>query len=352
MEIDDFFEDKMLTELVTESVKMLEDEFYSKRFEFSYSSLNKLLWNPVVFHQLYVLKMKEEKTDAHLVQGKVIHCLLLEENKFNDQFIISPSSLPTGNLRSVVDRVYSHYKELSSNGDQRTRLEEFSEAILDILRDMNYHQSLKTDEQRLDKVLTGEAISYWDFLMTKNGKTLVDQDTYNFCKGAVDLIKSDPNVCELIGANVNDFSNKDVYNELPLTANISGKPFGLKGIVDNIVVDHNKKIIFINDLKTTSKELKDFSESVEYYNYWMQAVIYTTLVSTKFFHYIHSEGYSVQFRFLVIDKMFNVYPFLVSEKTLTDWLTRFLTCLEKAEWHYINKRYDLPYEFALGKVVL
>lgn len=352
MEIESFIEDKMIADLATESVKMLEDEFYSRRFEFSYSSLNKLLWNPVVFHQLYVLKMKEEKTDAHLVQGKVIHCLLLEENKFNDQFVISPSSLPTGNLRTVVDRVFVHHLELEKSGDQRDKLEDFSNAILDILKDMNYHQSLKTDEQRLDKVITGEAISYWNFLKTKGSKTLIDQSMYDYCKNAVDLIKQDEQITSLIGTNVTEFDNKEVFNELPLVAKMPAKPFDLKGIVDNIVVDHDKKVIYINDIKTTSKDLKDFPESVEYYSYWMQAMIYTSLVTTKFFDYIHSGGYNVEFRFIVIDRMFNVYPFLVSDKTLGSWLEKFMDVISKAEWHYVNKRYDLPYDFAIGKVVL
>jgi hypothetical protein len=352
MELDEFFEDKMIADLATESVKILQDEFYSKPFEFSYSSLNKLLWNPVVFHQLYVLKMKEEKTDAHLVHGKIIHALLLEENKFNDQFIISPGTLPTGNLKLVIDRVFVHHIELQKNGDQRDRLEDFDQAILDVLKDINLHQSLKTDQQRLDKILTGDAINYWNFLKTKGNKTLIDQQTYDYCKNSVDLIKQDANICELIGCNVTEFDNKEVYNELPLTASLSQKPFGIKGIIDNIVVDHDKKVIRINDIKTTSKDLKDFPESVEYYSYWMQAVIYTTLVVTKYFDYIHNRGYNVEFRFIVIDRMFNTYPFLVSQKTLELWLPKLLDVFNKAEWHYVNKRYDLPYDFAMGKVVL
>ena len=77
-----------LEDLMNDSIENLEKEFYSKRFEFSYSSLNKLMWNPAVFHQLYVLGLKEEKTDAHLVNGKIIHALLLEPEKFLDNFIV------------------------------------------------------------------------------------------------------------------------------------------------------------------------------------------------------------------------------------------------------------------------
>ena len=143
-----------LENIMEESVKVMENDFYSKKFYFSYSSLNKLLWNPVVFHSMYILGIKEEKVDQHLVQGKIIHALLLEEENFNDQFIVSPGKLPGDGVRAVVDRVFNHFKELSLSGDTRTNLEHFDGAILDVMKDMNYFQALKTDQQRLDKIIS------------------------------------------------------------------------------------------------------------------------------------------------------------------------------------------------------
>ena len=81
-----------LNEILQESIGIMENDFYNKPFDFSYSSLNKLLWNPQSFYQLYILGNREEKTEAHLVQGKIIHALLLEPDKFNDQFIIDRKS--------------------------------------------------------------------------------------------------------------------------------------------------------------------------------------------------------------------------------------------------------------------
>jgi hypothetical protein len=340
-----------LEDLMNESVEILEQGFYSRQFEFSYSSLNKLLWNPVVFYQLYVLGNKEERLDAHLVHGKIIHGLLLEPEKFNEQFMVSPANLPTGNPRIVIDRVFAHHQELLKHGDQRSELQQFDDAVLDVMKDMNYHQNLKTDQQRLDKILTVECENYWNFLKAKGGKTLLDQETYDFCHNAVELIKTDKAICKLIGCNPSEFDNVEVLNELQLNCKINGKPFGLKGIVDNLVIDHDKKILYINDVKTTSKDLKDFPESVEYYNYGLQAAIYTSLVVTKYSHLIN-QGYDLKFNFVVIDKNYSVYPFEVSEQTLNLWLGKLEEALNKAEWHYINKRYDLPYEFAIGKVRL
>ena len=340
-----------LEDIMNDSIENLEKEFYSKRFEFSYSSLNKLMWNPAVFHQLYVLGLKEEKTDAHLVNGKIIHGLLLEPEKFLDNFIVSPDNLPTGNTRTVIDRVYAHHVELAKNGDERGNLVEFTAAILDILKDMNLHQSLKTDVQRLDKILTHEAVNYWHFLRSKGTKTLIDEETYNYCGSAVEIIRSNKDVCKLIGCDVNEFDSKEVYNELKLSCNVNMKPFGLKGIVDNLVIDHDQKVLYINDVKTTSKDLKDFPESVEFYSYWMQAAVYASLVVSNYTHLINA-GYNIKFNFVVIDKMYNVYPFPVSQSTLMSWLSRLEEVLDKAAWHYTNNNFNLPYEFAQGLVSL
>lgn len=341
-----------LESIMQESVEVLEKDFYSKKFYYSYSSLNKLAWSPQVFYQMYVLGLKEEKLDQHLVQGKLIHLLLLEPEKFAENFMLTPGSLPTGNSRIVVDRVFRHYEELSKNGDERTELAEFEGAILDVMKDINYFQNLKTDQQRIDKVITPDTLSYWEFLKTKGNKTLVDPETLKYCQDAVEIIKTNDEVCSLIGCNVTEFDNKEVMNEAQISVDFPNKPYGLKGIIDNIVVDHDKKVIFINDIKTTSKDLKDFPETVEFYSYWMQAVMYMIMVSKYFNYLIESKEYQVKFHFVVIDRTFQSYAFPVSEQTLSSWLNRFNECITKAEWHYENRDYSLPYEFANRLVVL
>lgn len=336
-----------LEALMQESVEHLQKDFYSKKFYFSYSSLSKLLWNPAVFYQMYVLGLKEERIESHLVQGKVVHALLLEEEKFNEQFIISPTTLPTGNLRTVVDRVW----QMRPVGDEREKLEEYQDIVLDVMKEMNYHQSLKTDQQRLDKVLTAEAFNYWAFLQMKGNKTLVDQETVDFCRGAVELIKTNQELCTLIGCNVTEFDNKEVFNELQLQVDINNRTFGLKGIIDNLVIDHDQKTIFVNDIKTTSKDLKDFPESVDFYNYWLQAVIYISMVSVKHADLLQ-QGYQLKFHFVVIDRAFQTYAFPVTEGTLNVWLDKLNEVIETADWHYTNRSYDLPYQFAKGLVAL
>lgn len=343
--------DTQLEDLMQESVQHLEKDFYGRKFYYSYSSLNKLMWNPAVFYQLYVLGIKDEKTDAHLVQGKVIHALLLEEQRFDELFIVSPANLPTGNLRTVIDRVFYHHTELSRNGDPREKLEDFQDAVLDVMKDMNYHQNLKTDQQRLDKILTAEGYSYWAFMKMRGGKTLIDQETHDYCKTAVELVRMNKEVCKLIGSDLTEFDNREVFNERFMQHDLKEKNFGIKGIIDNIVVDHDKKTIFINDIKTTGKDLKDFPETVNAFSYWMQATMYVSLACMTF-RELMDRNYDIRFHFVVIDRTFQTYAFPVSHETLNAWLERFKETLEIADWHYTNRSFELPYQFATGKMTL
>lgn len=341
------------TDLIQESMIAAEEEFYSKYFQFSYSSLSKLLWNPIAFYQIYIMGIREETITPSLTNGKVIHALLLSEKLFNEQFIISPDNLPTGNNKIVIDRVFSHHQELAKNGDGRTMLTEYSDAIIDVLKDINLHQTLKTDQQRLDKIITTETINYWEFLKSKNGKQLIDQETYKYCLRATDMIRNSPDLIKLMGLNVTEFDNINVFNEHLLEKKMEKYPFGLKGILDNIVINHDEKVIYINDLKTTSKDLKDFPESIEYYSYWIQATIYVILVYFNFTELITQHLYQVRFNFVVIDKNFMTYAFPLSSKTQEEWLERFQNeVLIPAKYHYTQKKYELPYKFCTKQIIL
>lgn len=323
----------------------LEEEFYSKKFYFSYSGLSRLLYSPKLFYSHYVLQQREERTDSHLIEGKLLHCLLLDSESVNEQFVISPKALPSDNIKTVVDKVYRYAVEANSLDQD---FKSFSNEILEVLKEINLHQSLKTDEQRIEKVATEQSVAYFDFLKTKGNKDIIDTDTYMKCLDTVQLLRQEKEVTSLLGTSTNN--HVKVYNEMPIQVRLDGYPFGLKGIVDNIVVDTIGKTITINDLKTTSKTVAEFPESVEYYNYWLQAAIYKKLVTDYFGA---DDAWDITFNFIVIDKYKQIYTFAVSKETMTKWYnTRLMDTLAKAKYHYVERDYSLPYDMAVTKVVL
>lgn len=331
------------------------ETFYGKKFYFSYSSVNKLLNNPEQFYKEYILGDREERTESYLVDGKVIHCLLLEPDNFEKLFMLMPSKLPSDNPKQVVERVFSHHEELLRHGaTTKTKLLEYDDAILDVLKDMNLYQTLKTDAQRIEKLSTPEAVNYWNFLTKKGDKILLDYDTYEKCKLVVDKIKLDPVLSQILDMNKKTewWSTTETFNEFPLDMDLNKFTFGLKGVIDNLVVDPGKGIIRVNDIKTTSKSLKDFPESIKYYRYDLQAAIYQLLVTKKFADLLKTQQFKIEFRFIVIDRNGMIYPFLVSEETMKQWVVNLKSTLEAVDYHYTNKSYTLPYEFASGNVIL
>ena len=330
------------------NVLALEEEFYSKPFNFSYSGLNRLLFSPKLFYSHYVLQQREEKLDSYLLEGKVIHCLLLDGDNFDRQFVVSPLSLPSDNPKLVVDRVFKYAQETNSL-DQDLR--SFESPILDILKEINLHQSLKTDEQRVDKMVTDQTVSYFDFLKQKGSKDVIDTEMYNRCLESVQILRQNEDVVKVLDLYRN--SGGTVYSEHPIQINLPGYPFGLKGIIDNLVVNENDKTIVINDLKTTGKDIASFPESVGYYKYWIQAAIYHKLAWTNFIKGLADAAeWNIVITFIVIDKYNQVYPYQVSKETLEIWLADFEDIEDKLKYHYINREYKLPYELALGNVTL
>lgn len=334
----------MITQQTNEEQELT---FYANKFYFSYSSLNKLLFSPRLFYTHYVLKQREDRMDSFLVEGKVIHCLLLEGDKFKDYFIVSPTKIPEGNGKLIVDRVYKKY----ANDPDIKEFKDYESDIIDILSEINLHQALKTDAQRIEKVVIDLNISYFNFLKNKGNKTIVDAETLEYCSKSVEVFKSNNQIIELLGIGKVQTDTFKVYNEMPLEMDLPGFPFGLKGIVDNIVVDADTKKIYINDIKTTGKGIENFQESVEFFNYWMQSAIYIRLVLDYFQKYI-DDSWLVKFNFIVIDKNQQVYPFEVSPISMLEWLKSLNDKLVEAAYHYNNKDYTLPYKFVTGQVYL
>jgi hypothetical protein len=338
---------------------MREAEFYSAPFSFSYSSLNRLLYAPNIFYKEYVLKEREIKNDAHLVEGKLTHYLILDSAQFADRFLLASSSIPTGNTKEVVDVVY----ELSDK-TQNLELEDYSAEILATLKAINLHQklvddkkpvggiTLTGDQKRLEKILTKEAKEYFNFLKIKEGKEIIDADTLDKCTRAAQALKNNPAIVNLLGLDrIHDETKLGIYNELEIQAELQGKEFGIKGIIDNMVVDVEKKLITINDLKTSSKSISDFPESVEYWKYWLQAAMYKKL-ATSFLKDVIDDTWTIDFNFIVVDKYNQVYPFKVSNESMNAWTEKLEGSLKEGAYHYENKDYTLPFKFVAEEVLL
>jgi|TARA_R110002033_G_scaffold42940_5_gene84278 hypothetical protein len=322
----------------------LEDKFYANtNFAFSYSSLNKLLFSPSLFYKDYILWDREVRADKHLVEGKLVHCLVFEPENLTKKFNIVPGKSPSDNIRKVM-------KDMSLHTDAETL--EFCEfQALASLKTLNLFQSLKTDEQRLKKVINEDNEPYWEFL-SNSAVDVINQETLIDCKLKAEVIKSNDEVMTLFKNEQTDFDLDPIktYAEKYLKSDLEGYPFKLHGYVDYYIVDTEAKTVTICDLKTSGKTVDKFNESVDFYNYWLQAAIYSKMVYDSLGD--DRDQYTITFKFIVIDKYNQVYVYDVSQESMSNWANGLGGVLKTAGYHYNERNYSLPYELLVKRVKL
>lgn len=309
------------------------------KLDLSYSSINKMLFSPKLFYSHYILNEREEKIESYLVEGKLVHCFILQPEEFENLFTVAPGKVPTANVLKIL---HSLHKQVDGGS---SKLKDHQDLILEELKLQNLYQSFKEDEKRLAKILTNDNQNYFEFLFNRQGKDLVDEDMVERCKAYAQVMRDEPTIAAHLELTKSDAFK--VMNEIPLDLKNYKGQFGLKGILDRLVIDEfgNAEVI---DVKTTGKTISDFPDTIEFYNYWLQAAIYVTLVSKISDIPIEKISYS----FWVIDKYEQVYNFGVSKDTIAEWLKRFEEAYNKATYHIENVRYDVPYEFCKSERIM
>jgi hypothetical protein len=335
----------------TETI-LLEDKFYAQKYYISYSAMSKLMYSPYLFYKHYVLGQKDDEQSAGTLAGKVIHSLLLDADNFKEHFILLPGNLPSDNPKKIIEMVFQHHSTQEVQSETATLLD-YKDYILSALVEMNLYQSLKTDEQRVAKISTPAHEEYFSFLIKKQGKDIVDIPTFEECSQIVELLKNHPEVTTLLGGTPDQESYQKINEYAVQIEEVEGLPFGLKGILDNMVMDVENKYVRINDLKKTSKTLSEFPETIEFYNYWLQAALYVIMVK----HILKSndfdpEEWNIEFNFIVVDKYKQIYPFKVSTTTMAQWIEKTNQWLSIAKWHYDTRRFDLPYALVDNRSIL
>lgn len=332
-----------------------EDEFFSKLFMMSYTGLSKLMFSPALFYNHYVMNEREDVDDKYMLEGKLIHCLLLNPEDFDKQFVLNVTDTPSDNPRNLLKTLFNHYKELSRSEDAegalagRETLTDFAPAILDILKDMNLYQSLKTDDQRVAKIVNEKNENYFEYLKKAEGRSVIDGNVYEFAKDTVDRIKSNAKVMEIMGYFGDSFNGVTQQNEIELAAFPEGFNFGLRGFIDNLVFDPGEKEIRVNDLKKTSKTIREFTDSIDYYKYWIQAAIYKKLVESTYLSQPEYKDWKITVRFIVVDPYGQIGPVKITDKTMQEWEVETNQCLQEAHEHFASRDFSMPHEFLINQ---
>jgi hypothetical protein len=245
-------------------------------------------------------KQVEIEENKSLENGKLVH-LYAEKPQ---EFAVANVPRPDGMIASMADEFYKLKNNLSS-------IEDLNNVGITIVSDLKTEKGRESENKltlaafeklaslvdkpvedtirlfRLSRIRTEVYKSYKE--ETLINKFISDCILYinelDQLQGKIPLTKSTQEVIEKVIASLraNELANKYfnlsglfesnlIYKELDVYFEVLG--IKCKAKLDNIYVDLENKIIYLNDLKTTSKPLSLFKESFEYYRYYRQIAFY------------------------------------------------------------------------------
>lgn len=294
--------------------------------------------------------------DASTVEGKLIHCLLLQPDKFDDEFLVTEEGTISGKGKQLVDGLFEYITAGTDNEywkgmdeESLPKMSDFDAIILDLTNTLEYFQKMEATA-RVNKILNDAKLTaYWNNRFQAMRKTIISREMLANASNVVHKIQTNAYLRSIMGVNNLEMGTNVVsYNEMHMYDELGEDYcFGIHGVIDNLVIDHDNKVIRVNDLKTTSKDLTKFAEAIEYYNYDLQLAHYTNLIlnNPMYQNLMEEQGYTLEARFIVVDCYAQVASFKLSQETLDKALKELVKRYEQANYHLLNRDFTLPYEF-------
>ena len=77
--------------------------------------------------------------------------------------------------------------------------------------------------------------------------------------------------------------------------------------------------------------------------------MYTVLIEDAFLSIPIYDGWTTEFRFIVVDSQMQIAPIKVSSKTMAQWKEKLTDALLEASYHFDKRNFELPYKFLTDK---
>ena len=229
-----------------------------------------------------------------------MHAAILQPDDFE---ISDYQNKPAGKLGFFVEKVYENRKSGMKIVD----------SIEKASIDANYYAGKLTKKILRNAMKLG--LDY--YLRLSNGefnpengkeKFVLSKKLYDSAHACINSINRNGAIQRILSQNL--FEPKEFYNEIALFSDIEVVfPDGVstiirfKGKLDSVVWDPEKKILYLNDIKTTSKELSYFMGYIyndvpydgvfEHRSYYTQLYIYSVLLQMYFQKILGIDDYTL-----------------------------------------------------------
>lgn len=268
----------------------VDEDTYRSDPALSYSTLSK--FERTGFNGLKNLFDKIETPS--LTFGSCVDSLLTGgEEEFNERFIVAKFPEIKDSIVPIVKELYNTF------GDKHTHISEIPDSIvIDIAGKYNYQNNWKPETRA--RVIKESASEYYKLLYISQDKTIIDTNTYQDVLNCVDVLRNSE-ATKWYFQKDNPWDNVERFYQLKFKHTYEGIEYRV--MMDLVIVDHNTKIIYPIDLKTSSKAEYDFYKSFVDWRYDIQGRLYfRTLRANLDKDPIYKDYKLADYRFIVVNR--------------------------------------------------
>lgn len=291
-----------------------------------------------------------DKTESpSLLFGSVVDCLLTgTEKEFEDRFFVADFPELPDKQREIVEGIFHAAKP----GESWDKIGDA--VILEYLLANNYQPNWKA-ETRI-KVIREAGREYYDLLTLADGKTVISQKLYQDALDCVEILRKSESTKWYFEAD-NPF-NKNIERLYQLKFKGSYEGINLRCMADLIIVDHEKKIVYPCDLKTSFKPEWRFYKSFMEWGYWIQAQLYWYLIRQTMDKDEYFKDFKLaDYRFIVISNRTRkplVWEFpqtqTITDLKLGEHKLRNWRSIAKELNTYLTKDYEVPIDINMNLI--
>lgn len=280
--------------MITKSLKdiswQVSEEEYRADKALSYSTLAK--FKRTGFKELNHLFDKTESPS--LTFGSAVDSIITGgEEEFNNRFITAKFPSIPDSIIPIIKVLYNEYK------DKYSSLYDIPDTcIIDKASLFNYQNNWKPETRA--KVIKEKASEYYKLLYIAGDKTILSTDTYiDVCK-AVEALRSSP-ATKWYFEKDNPWDNIERLYQLKFKSIFDNIPY--RCMMDLCIIDHDKKVIYPIDLKTSHKPEYEFYKSFVEFSYAIQSRLYWRILRDNLNKDQYFKDFKLEnYRFIVVNR--------------------------------------------------
>lgn len=269
----------------------VDEPTYREDAALSYSTLAKFAREG--FHKLNTLFDKVESPS--LLFGSAVDALITGgQEEFDSNFFVADFPETPETIVKIVKDCFREFSTTHRNLSDIPDIEVIGRAA-------NYAYQNNWKPETRAKVIKEKGEEYYRLLYIAGSKKILDTATKELVDNAVEALKTS-NATKFFFAEDNPFDNRyERYYQLKFKSTIDGIDF--RCMADLVLVDHQDKVIYPVDLKTSSHFEDEFYKSFIQWRYDIQAKLYWRIINDN----IKKDDYFKQFtladyQFIVVNK--------------------------------------------------